>query len=447
MPNESLRKIVLQIQKAGEAAGAGGGGADDESDEGKKNKKGKSRNFFKSMKGAMKGGLAAAGVSFSLASMLKQSQVFTGMMGSIFQIIGAMFDVFLAPIMMPLVVPLIKWMSSKMPEIQALGIKVGEWVKKFVDLIANKKYLSALGMMIEGLLKLVWKGITGMLGKILLLALLAMLVVALAPMWLLVASVAAIWGFIKIFGTLSEWWSTTAWPALKDGFKDLVEKVKAFLGDWLTVEKWKEVGSNIWESISNSGFINSIKTMLDWYKSYLSWFVDGGPVRLATSIGKFFGEKIASITDWFKNGPGKLVSDVKTKIGEWWDSIVDALVPDWLKNFWSDLTGWVGEKWDTFTGMLGALKDKILGFLPVGSLVDMVTGWISEIVEKVKNLIPSVSDLNPLGGMDFNPFNNGGGGNVTVNNTMSGSGLRSEVVRDNNLMESSTFGDTQGQGF
>lgn len=446
MPDESLRKIVLQIQKAGEAAGAGGGGADDAADEGKKNQKGKSRNFFKSMKGAMKGGLAAAGVSFSLASMLKQSQVFTGMMGSIFQIIGAMFDVFLAPIMMPLVVPLIKWMSSKMPEIQALGIKIGEWVKKFVDLIANKKYLSALGLMIEGLLKLVWKGITGMLGKILLLALLAMVAVALAPVWVLVASVAAIWGLVKIFGTLGEWWSTTAWPALKDGFKDLVEKVKAFLGDWLTVEKWKEVGSNIWESISNSGFINSVKDALDWYKEKLSWFTDGGPGELATSIGKFFGEKIASIKDWFKDGPGKLVSDVKTKIGEWWDSIVDALVPDWLKNFWSSLTGWIGEKWDTFTGMLGALKDKILGFLPVGSLIDMVTGWISDIVEKVKNLIPNVSDLNPLGGL-FGGGDNGGGGNVTVNNTMSGSGLRSEVLRDNNLMESSTFMDTQGQGF
>ena len=218
------------------------------------------------------------------------------------------------------------------------------------------------------------------------------------------------------------------------------------MGDWLTVEKWKEFGSNIWESISNSGFINSVKDALDWYKEKLSWFTDGGPGELATSIGKFFGEKIASITDWCKDGPGKLVSDVKTKIGEWWDSIVDALVPDWLKNFWSSLTGWIGEKWDTFTGMLGALKDKILGFLPVGSLIDMVTGWISDIVEKVKNLIPNVSDLNPLGGL-FGGGDNGGGGNVTVNNTMSGSGLRSEVLRDNNLMESSTFMDTQGQWF
>ena len=47
MPDESLRKIVLQIQKAGEAAGAGGGGADDAADEGKKNQKGKYRNFVK----------------------------------------------------------------------------------------------------------------------------------------------------------------------------------------------------------------------------------------------------------------------------------------------------------------------------------------------------------------------------------------------------------------
>lgn len=51
------------------------------------------------------------GVSFSVASMLKQSQIFTGVVGSIFQIIGAMIDMALLPLI-PIVVPIIKTMGT-----------------------------------------------------------------------------------------------------------------------------------------------------------------------------------------------------------------------------------------------------------------------------------------------------------------------------------------------
>ena len=60
------------------------------------------------------GGKAASkitGVSFGIASMLKQSQIFTGVVGSIFQIIGAMIDMALLPLI-PVVVPIIKTMGS-----------------------------------------------------------------------------------------------------------------------------------------------------------------------------------------------------------------------------------------------------------------------------------------------------------------------------------------------
>ena len=68
----------------------------------------------KMLKATTDGAKAASkitGVSFSVASMLKQSQIFTGVVGSIFQIIGAMIDMALLPLI-PIVVPIIKTMGT-----------------------------------------------------------------------------------------------------------------------------------------------------------------------------------------------------------------------------------------------------------------------------------------------------------------------------------------------
>ena len=80
----------------------------------------------------MKQGKAAgkmAGVSFGISSMLKQSQIFTGVVGSIFQLIGAFIDILLIPLI-PIVAPILETagkmlgkfakFSSKNPEMIAL---------------------------------------------------------------------------------------------------------------------------------------------------------------------------------------------------------------------------------------------------------------------------------------------------------------------------------------
>ena len=43
--------------------------------------------------------LGSAGINFGLAALLKQSQLFTGFVGSLFQIVGGFIDVILAPFM------------------------------------------------------------------------------------------------------------------------------------------------------------------------------------------------------------------------------------------------------------------------------------------------------------------------------------------------------------
>ena len=57
------------------------------------------------------------GINIGIASILKQSQIFTGTLGTIFQILGALVDVILAPFL-PIIVPAIKMMAENIPEIR-----------------------------------------------------------------------------------------------------------------------------------------------------------------------------------------------------------------------------------------------------------------------------------------------------------------------------------------
>jgi len=116
--------LLVKIQKTGDAMGVG----DDSTASGTKE-----RSFWKKMTGSFNKGLRTAGVSLSLASMLKQSQVFTSVMGSIFQILGAMIDVFLAPLIVPLFIPLIRWLARRLPDARALGLKFADWVLEMKD--------------------------------------------------------------------------------------------------------------------------------------------------------------------------------------------------------------------------------------------------------------------------------------------------------------------------
>ena len=96
---------------------------------------------------AMMGKLAKKlGINVGLSSILKQSQIFTGTIGSIFQIFGALVDVILAPFL-PIIVPVIRLLGNLVPMIHKsiravidwydntlgsaltnVGQKVGQWI-------------------------------------------------------------------------------------------------------------------------------------------------------------------------------------------------------------------------------------------------------------------------------------------------------------------------------
>jgi len=75
---------------------------------------------------------SSLGINVGIASLLKQSQLFTGTLGTIFQILGAMVDVVLAAFM-PLIIPALKTMANSIPQIQEKMERVRRGIDKAVE--------------------------------------------------------------------------------------------------------------------------------------------------------------------------------------------------------------------------------------------------------------------------------------------------------------------------
>jgi|TARA_R110000824_G_scaffold378899_2_gene570543 hypothetical protein len=98
------------------------------------------------------------GINIGIASILKQSQIFTGTLGTIFQILGALVDVILAPFM-PIIVAALKSMAGNIPEIQAKAqlivghiVKVVMWLAGLVNFV-RERLTGKFGGVIKNLLQ------------------------------------------------------------------------------------------------------------------------------------------------------------------------------------------------------------------------------------------------------------------------------------------------------
>jgi len=109
----TFRFIVENATKGG---GSGGGG------EGKSEPNPEPSE--KSQAGGFKTALKSLGISVTLSALLRQSQVFTGILNSMFQVIGAVLDVALAPIL-----PFFgKFLKTSFPVLLAIAEKVGNFL-------------------------------------------------------------------------------------------------------------------------------------------------------------------------------------------------------------------------------------------------------------------------------------------------------------------------------
>ena len=116
----------------------------------------------KDMKKIASSGAGMLGINFSLGAILKQSQIFTGIMGSLFQILGAVVDVFMAPLI-PFFIPLMQKMATTLiPWAQRTGEKFSGWIQEMLDLSDGP--VAFLGNMLkEGLMntaRWLWQSIS-----------------------------------------------------------------------------------------------------------------------------------------------------------------------------------------------------------------------------------------------------------------------------------------------
>ena len=121
MPGELIAKIMVEHGLAGAFGESGSGGGNTSSGSARSQQ---NANFVKKTAKTQTGlletiknsqGFAvakAAGISFTLSSILRQSQLFTGFLGALFQILGAMVDAVLM-FLWPLFVPILKFLANR----------------------------------------------------------------------------------------------------------------------------------------------------------------------------------------------------------------------------------------------------------------------------------------------------------------------------------------------
>ena len=124
--------ITVANEAAGHMDAASGGGSrggtkqkDSKSDKDKKEEKNQSTSLKKLI-----------GIDISIAAMLKQSQIFTGFLGSVFQLIGMLVDVVLAPLA-PYLFRLVEIVAGWIPKIAKWAEETVQWVKDGLDYLAE----------------------------------------------------------------------------------------------------------------------------------------------------------------------------------------------------------------------------------------------------------------------------------------------------------------------
>lgn len=120
----------------GVASGGGGGTANQAGSTAPTDKKDDKQAKKKDRKDNQKGLMATLGIQFTLGAMLKQSQIFTGFLGSIFQLIGMFVDVIMAPLA-PYLFKLVEIMAGYIPTVAAAAQATVKWLKDAVDYLAE----------------------------------------------------------------------------------------------------------------------------------------------------------------------------------------------------------------------------------------------------------------------------------------------------------------------
>ena len=308
-------------------------------------------NMLKQGSKMIKSGMKSAGISFGLSSLLKQSQIFTGFLGSVFQIVGGMVDVLLAPLM-PLFIPILQLLAKSIPIISKVAnFIIGglvTYILWYVGLFT--KFYSK----IFEFTKPVWDAVVGV--------------------W---DSFGEAWGFIKEgkWGEAIETIAGAYWEYLKTWYSTLFDIIAlpfTAVHDWLMNFTW-------------------YNKLVDWISDFFKPLTD--------SVGDLW-DSFSEAWGFIKEGKwGEALSTVWDKTWEviktWGKTTFDALtlpfttLHEWLTNF----------EW--YNKLIEGMKDF---FAPVIDLGHSIKDWaISFYNDKIRGWLQPILD-GFFGALDKIPF-------------------------------------------
>ena len=317
----------------------------------------------------VKAGGKAAGISASIGSLLKQSQLFTGVIGTIFQILGMLVDVIIMPFM-PILVPVIKLFAKSVPILMFLmNNTIGLAVKLIVG------YLSFVVNFWKGILTLLWtkimkpiwdliwskiggpittgiNAVTGFLGNLI------------SPIW---EAIMSVWNKIK---DPSQWFSGPLHPVgvaldvLKGAFKIITDIVK---GAWNIA---RVIIQGIW---------NIIKMVFNVYKAIFKLYFDVIKAIINTIITIIKGAW--DVAKGIFNGVWDFIKTAFTGIKDFLSGVIDG-----IKSVFSGA-------WELFKSIFNAAVDFIKG-IPgkIWGFLQDIWGIIKAIVTMYLNAIITVKD-------------------------------------------------------
>lgn len=306
-----------------------------------------------------KGFFKKLGVSFGVAQLLKQSQIFTSLFGTLFQIIGAVVDIVLAPLAKYLTPLLSTFATIAIDKAQKTAAKLEvflEWlladgnslVQWFKDIWTVSSTIYGL---IRNPLKVIDLVIDGGSSK--------------AEKMLIDAARKAFsysWTDLKND-------SIDAWNSMVSFFKNIGTDIK---GWWDTIKEW---AAPIKEFPKEIG-----KTVTGWIESVKSWgepIIEGVKTKIQTQIDR--------VKEW-ATPIVSFVDNITTTIQGWWDTVKLWGTPiiTFANDIKTTMQGWVTdieEKIDPILEFPKKIKDKITEvWTELKEMLEPIVEWIRNLL-------------------------------------------------------------------
>jgi len=336
-----------------------------------------------------KGAAKTAGIQAGVASILKQSQLFTGVIGTIFQIDGMLVDVAIMPFM-PIIIPVIKLLAWTVPKFMWYTSKLQIGVQFVVDMIGwffgkvgdgigwiiNSKWVQAMVEGVKTAAMAVWKWVSnpsewwsGPLHPVkgffeIIKGIIDSIVEIIQSAWSIAQGIIqGIWDFGK---------------SAYDGIKEFIS------GIWDGLKTW---AAGLWKNITDfvatiNAWLGKLGTfLLDLGKTVIDFIV--APFTLAwdgiQALWEIFKAAFDSASEFVKGIPDKIwgfIQSIWDTISGWADTFVNALVAvkDWTVGIFQKIKDFFSGIWDTTKEWFSTAKQWI---------IDKIKEWAANFIDAI----------------------------------------------------------------